>query len=64
MTDAGRLEWLIIAAAWLAASFGSAAAIAWLQSRVYPELSFHKLWALWTVIASCGVLVLFLFQII
>jgi hypothetical protein len=48
----GRVEWLAISAAWLIASFGSAALLALLFKRLYPELSFHKLWALWVVVVS------------
>lgn len=48
----GRTAWLAISAAWLVASFGGGALLAWLYRRLYPGLSFHKLWALWTVILS------------
>jgi len=48
----GRSEWLLLSAAWLLGAFGSGAAIAWLFKRLHPELSFHKLWALWTIVVS------------
>ena len=53
------LEWLIISAVWLIASFGSAAILAKLYKRLHPELSFHKLWALWTVVLSVLAVLLF-----
>lgn len=47
-----RSDWLIISAVWLVAAFGTGAALAWLYKRLHPSLSFHKLWAFWTVIVS------------
>lgn len=49
-----------MAAVWMIASFGSAAVIAWIQRRAYPSLSFYKLWAFWTVVASFAVLAILL----
>ena len=45
-------QWLVVCIVWLAASFGTAALLATLYKRLHPELSFHKLWALWTVVVS------------
>ena len=53
-------EWLIFSAVWLIAAFGTAALLAALYKRLHPELSFHKLWAMWAVVVSviaAGVLV-------
>ena len=46
------LQWLIFSAVWLACAFGSAALLAALYRRLNPELSFHKLWAIWFVLVS------------
>jgi len=51
-TDIGRIHWLIISATWLICSFGSAAILAALYKRMHPSLSFHRLWAFWTVVVS------------
>lgn len=47
-----RTAWLAISVAWLVGSFGGGAILAWFYRRLHPGLSFHKLWALWTVILS------------
>ena len=47
-----RLGWALIGAAWLLCAFGGGAALAALYKRLHPTLSFHKLWALWTVVLS------------
>jgi hypothetical protein len=51
-SELGRLHWMIIGIVWLAAAFGSGAALAWFYQRLYRGLSFYKLWAFWTVVAS------------
>ncbi len=48
----GRLDWLIVSAAWLIGAFGSSALLALLYKRLHPELSYHKLWAFWAVVVS------------
>jgi hypothetical protein len=57
MSD-GRLEWLVFATAWLIGAFGCGAALAWFFRRLDPELSFHKLWAFWTVVLSLAAAVI------
>jgi hypothetical protein len=52
MAEVTTGEWLLISLVWLVASFGSAALLAKLYKRLHPELSFHKLWAFWTVVLS------------
>lgn len=52
LSELDTLEWLVLSAVWLAGAFGSGALLAKLYKRLHPELSFHKLWALWTVIVS------------
>lgn len=52
------LQWALIGAVWLACAFGGGAALAWLWKRRHPALSFHKLWALWTVVLSLAVALL------
>lgn len=52
--------WLIVAAAWLVCSFGSGALLAILYKRLHPSLSFHRLWAFWTVATSLLAAVLYL----
>jgi hypothetical protein len=47
-----RVGWLIVSAAWLLGSFGSGALLALLYKRLHPELSYHRLWAFWTVVVS------------
>jgi hypothetical protein len=54
-----RVAWLIVSAAWLAGSFGSAAVLALLYRRLHPELSFYKLWAFWTIVVSALAAALF-----
>jgi hypothetical protein len=49
---------LLITAAWLAGAFGCGAALAWLYKRLYPSLSFYKLWAFWTMVLSAVAAVL------
>lgn len=44
--------WLVFSLAWLAGAFGGGAALAWLYKRLYPELAFYKLWALWTMVLA------------
>lgn len=44
--------WLIFSAVWLLAVFGTAALLAALYKRLHPELSFHKLWAVWALVVS------------
>ena len=46
---------LAILAAWALGSLGSGAALAWLYKRLHPSLSFYKLWAFWTMLASLAV---------
>jgi hypothetical protein len=64
MPELGRLQWALIGVVWLAAAFGSGAALAWLYHRLYPGLSFHKLWAFWTVVVSLIALVVFALGVI
>lgn len=45
-----RIDWLIISAVWLVGAFGSSWLLAHLYRRLYPELSFHKLWAFWALV--------------
>jgi hypothetical protein len=45
-------QWLVVCIVWLLASFGTSALLARLYKRLHPELSFHKLWAFWTVLVS------------
>jgi hypothetical protein len=52
--------WLIISVAWLTGAFGSGYFLARLYKRLHPELSFHKLWALWTVVLSIIAVVILL----
>lgn len=47
-----RTYWVVIGLVWLAAAFGSGAALAWFYRRLYPGLAFYKLWALCTVVVS------------
>ena len=51
--------WSVVALVWLLCSLGSGAAIAWLYKRLHPKLAFYKLWALWTMIISAFVALLF-----
>jgi hypothetical protein len=44
--------WYLVALAWLACSFGCGALLAALYKRLHPALSFHRLWAFWTVLTS------------
>jgi hypothetical protein len=44
--------WLIIGAAWMAGTFGSGAALAWMYKRFFPELAFYKLWAFWSAVVG------------
>ena len=53
------LAWAIIGAAWLVGSFGGGALLAWLYRRLYSGLSFHKLWAFWTVVLAALAAVVF-----
>ena len=51
--------WLVVAAAWLLGAFGGGWLLAWLYKRLYPELAFYKLWAMWTtVLAGAAALVM------
>jgi hypothetical protein len=52
LTPVGRAAWLVISAAWLAGAFGSAALLALFFKKLHPELSFHKLWAMWVIVVS------------
>jgi hypothetical protein len=54
-----QLGWLIVSLVWLIAAFGSGAALAWFYRRMYPSLSFYKLWALWTTLLSVVAAVVF-----
>jgi hypothetical protein len=47
-----RAAWLIVSAVWLACAFGGGALLARFYRRLHPSLSFHKLWAAWTVVLS------------
>jgi hypothetical protein len=47
-----RGAWLVVSAVWLACAFGGGALLARLYRRLYPSLSFHKLWAAWTTVLS------------
>lgn len=44
--------WLVISVAWLTTAFGSGYLLARWYKRLHPDLSLHKLWALWTVVLS------------
>jgi len=57
--EIGRLHWAAVGAVWIIAAFGTGAALAWLYRRLHPDLSFHYLWALWTVVVSLFALVVF-----
>ncbi len=52
MRGLGALGWLVFGIAWLIGTFGGGAALAWLYKRLYPELAFYKLWALWSALLS------------
>jgi hypothetical protein len=54
-----RAAWLLISLAWLVGSFGSGAILAALYKRLYPSLSFYKLWALWTSVLSVTAALIF-----
>jgi hypothetical protein len=58
--EVGRFGWAVIGLAWLASAFGGGAVMAWWFRRLYPDLSFHKLWALWTVALSLTAATIFL----
>ncbi|CAN5805130.1 hypothetical protein BH23GEM6_BH23GEM6_19930 [soil metagenome] len=45
----------LITAAWLIGTFGGGAGLAWLYRRLYPSLSFYKLWAFWSMLLSATV---------
>ena len=51
--------WFLVALAWLVGSFGGGALLAALYKRLHPALSFHRLWALWTVVLSVLAAVVF-----
>jgi hypothetical protein len=42
--------YVILGLVWLAASFGGGALLAKLAKRIYPGLSFRKLWLFYTVL--------------
>lgn len=44
--------WYFVAIAWFVGSFGCGALLAALYKRLHPDLSYHKLWAFWTVLSS------------
>jgi hypothetical protein len=52
VSEAGRVEWLIISAVWLVCAFGGGALMALFYRRMYQGLSFYKLWALWATLLS------------
>jgi branched-subunit amino acid permease len=52
LTQFGRGAWLVISVAWLTGAFGSAALLALFFKRLHPQLSFHKLWAVWVIVVS------------
>ena len=59
MRGFGALEWLALSLVWMACTFGGGAALAWLYKRLYPELAFYKLWAMWSaILAGAATLVL------
>jgi hypothetical protein len=62
--ELSRLQWTAVGAVWLVAAFGTGAALAWLYRRLYPGLSFHRLWAFWTVIVSMVAAVIFGFGLV
>ncbi|HEX6913574.1 MAG TPA: hypothetical protein VF142_24420 [Longimicrobium sp.] len=40
--------WLVIGGAWMVGTFGGGWVLALMFKRLHPELSFYKLWALWS----------------
>jgi hypothetical protein len=44
--------WLVFSLTWLVGAFGGGAGLAWLYKRLYPEMAFYKLWALWTMVLA------------
>lgn len=56
--------WWIVALVWLAAAFGTGAALAGLYKRLHPSLSFYKLWALWTMLVSLVAALVFAFGLV
>ena len=57
-------QWIPIALAWVAGSFGGGAALAWLYKRLHPTLAFYKLWALWTTVLGSIVFLLLAFGVV
>ena len=56
--------WFIIALVWLVCSFGCGAVLAALYKRLHPGLSFHRLWAFWTVLTSLLAAIIYLLGLI
>ena len=56
--------WLIIGAAWMLGTFGGGWMLAWLYKRLYPSLSFYKLWAFWSSLLGGMVALLFAFGLV
>lgn len=56
--------WLLFGAAWFMGAFGGGALLAWLYRRLYPDLSFYKLWALWSALLNGAAALLFAWGVI
>jgi hypothetical protein len=61
---AGFGPWAAVAVGWVVGAFGGGAALAWLYKRLYPRLAFYKLWAMWSMLLSGAVALLFAFGVV
>jgi hypothetical protein len=59
LPDAGG--WALVGAAWMVGAFGGGWLLARLYKRLYPELAFYKLWAVFSGVLNGVVALLFAF---
>jgi ABC-type phosphate/phosphonate transport system permease subunit len=57
-------QWVPVALAWLAGTFGGGATLAWLYRRLHPQLAFYKLWAMWSMVLGGVVALIFAFGVV
>jgi hypothetical protein len=62
LPDAGG--WVVIGAAWMVGTFGGGWLLAALYKRLYPELAFYKLWAVFAAFLNAAVALLFAFGVV
>jgi hypothetical protein len=56
--------WVSISAAWFVGTFGGGWLLARLYKHLYPQLSFYKLWAFWSMLLGGMVALMLILRVV